>query len=139
NALAKAEDIHHWIRVLCEELHGRMEQDKAANKRLARLLIVGHYSARKGHCTKSVPIEAIGSHYPPPERMASDIMKVASARLTISDSPILNLSVAATKFVEESNTLINTIEAFFQKVDRETYNAEMRENATTWRAINHNN
>nr|XP_027193670.1 DNA polymerase eta-like [Dermatophagoides pteronyssinus] len=124
-ALCKQSDVNQWINSLLKELYERMMKDKEMNQRLARLMIVGYYTAGKGHCHRSIPIDITLGDYPPAERIASDIMRqLFSKPLIIIQDPIQNLSLAATKFLDTTKAIMYStakIEKFFQKIDRITF------------------
>ncbi|KAH7638822.1 dna polymerase eta-like protein [Dermatophagoides farinae] len=128
NALNRIEDVDHWIKALLKELYERMMKDREMNDRLAKLLIVGYYTAGKGHCHRSITIDITSGNYPPSERIAADIMQqvFSKSSTTIAQDPLQNLSLAATKFVDTTNLPggdngMEKIEKFFPKIDRNTF------------------
>lgn len=42
-------DIEHWVQVLCEEVHDRIESDRLMNKRVAQQLVIGHNTTSGQH------------------------------------------------------------------------------------------
>ena len=120
SALVKQSDIQHWVKVLCEELHSRLESDKNLNKRLSKSLVVSYQTSTKNTCSKSMGIDVNSNEYPKPEKLANDILKQVFANQA-NLSPITNISIAAIKFTEEINFNTTKIDAFFQKVDRSAH------------------
>ncbi|OTF69947.1 hypothetical protein BLA29_005050 [Euroglyphus maynei] len=139
NALSRIEDINQWIQALLKELYERMVKDKEMNQRLAKLMIVGYYTAGKGHCHRSIPIDITSGDYPLPERISADIMRQLFSRPEIiAQDPLQNLSLAATKFVDASIALADgtaKIEKFFQKINRDAFVEQSTKNHSIQQSI----
>lgn len=113
-ALGKLADVEHWVKVLCEEAHERMEIDKLANKRLAQQVIIG-YSTSKGQSSKTIKLNILDGNYPAVDKMANDIMKAVFLNMDLSN-PIINLSLVATKFVDQTSSVkMSRIDTFFRR------------------------
>ncbi|KAH9522880.1 hypothetical protein DERF_006432 [Dermatophagoides farinae] len=109
NALNRIEDVDHWIKALLKELYERMMKDREMNDRLAKLLIVGYYTAGKGHCHRSITIDITSGNYPLSERIAADIMQQLRQNLLIQPTYLV--------VIMEWKKLKN----FFPKIDRNTF------------------
>lgn len=135
SSLVKPKDIQHWVKVLCEELHSRLENDKEINKRIAKTFVVGYLTSTKNNCSKTISIDVIDNEYPKPEKMASDVMNQVFAGKNNSD-PILNISIAASKFIDEVPSNTTKIDTFFTKVDR---NVHIEQTKTGQENLEHEN
>lgn len=113
-ALGKLADVEHWVKVLCEEAHERMEVDKLANKRLAQQVIIG-YSTSKGQSSRTIKLNILDGNYPAVVKIANDIMKAVFLNMDLSN-PILNLSLVATKFIDQTSSVkMSRIDTFFRR------------------------
>ncbi len=115
---------------MCEELVERMNRDKETNKRAAKLITVGYRFNEKDHNSKSLPIET----YCDANKLADHIIK--QVFLKIKFDPIVNLSIAASKFVDDCDDPANNtskLETYFTKINKndfdnsiETFNSDNR-------------
>lgn len=80
-------------------------------------MVVGYYTAEKGHSSRSVQININAGDYPKQEKMANDIMRIVFPDTKFH--PILNLSIAATKFVPI--VIESKIDNFFRKINKNEY------------------
>lgn len=81
-------------------------------------MVVGYYTTEKGHSSRSIQININAGDYPKQEKMANDIMRTVFPDTKFY--PILNLSIAATKFVPVTMGS-NKIDSFFRKIDKNEY------------------
>ncbi len=105
---------------MCEELVERMSRDKETNKRAAKLITVGYRFNEKDHNSKSLPIET----YCDANKLVDDIIKQVFLKIKLD--PIVNLSIAASKFVDDCDDPANNtskLETYFTKINKNDSNS----------------
>ena len=102
---------------MAEELVERITRDKEVNKRSPKLLTVGFKLYEKDHNSRSLPLDSNCSS----DQLANQIMREVFNK--IKSEPIVNLSIAASKFVEDCDDPTNgtnKLDTYFTKVDKNT-------------------
>ncbi|KAK8757480.1 hypothetical protein V5799_004897 [Amblyomma americanum] len=100
-ALDTTSKVKHWLEQLCEELVERLLRDREQNQRTAQLLVVSvRKVGQEGGTSRSCQLVSYDS-----SRVAKDalavVMKLKASSPASSDTwnpPLINLSIAATKF-----------------------------------------
>jgi len=118
--LATIDNVKYWLKQLCEELVERMRRDKETNKRAAKLITVNFSFKEKDHNSKSLPIET----YCDANKLADDILKQVFLKMKFE--PIVSLSIAASKFVDDCDDPANNtskLETYFTKVNKNDVNS----------------
>lgn len=115
-ALDTTSKVKHWLEQLCEELVERLLRDREQNQRTAQLLVVSIRKVdQEGGTSRSCSLVTYDS-----ARVARDalavVMKLKTSSAASSDTwnpPLINLSIAATKFRDSLEEGSQEISNFF--------------------------
>ncbi|RWS29092.1 DNA polymerase eta-like protein, partial [Leptotrombidium deliense] len=121
-SLKTKSDVAHWVSKLVDELVERLNKDRIANQRVAKLVNISMRFASKDSVTRSLPLRCYDANVINEDLMRNIVSRILNNVNGANENlkePVVLLSLSSSKFVDSLQDDRNTkLESFYKKVEK---------------------